>query len=94
MYSPAALPSIVLAAPAKNRRLSTIGGISSDSVTAAGLPTFCASSFTISSAFCSIASANFRSASWRSFGVESYQSPSKAFFAAATARFASSFVPS
>ncbi len=38
MYSPAARPSIVRAAPAKNRRLSTIGGISSDIVTSAGLP--------------------------------------------------------
>jgi hypothetical protein len=84
----------VRAAPAKNRRLSTIGGISSDRVTAAGFPTFCASSFTISSACSSIRSANLSSASCRSFGVESNQSPSKARLAAATARSASSLVPS
>ena len=47
-----------------------------------------------SSACSSTASASFRSASWRSFGVESNQVSVNAFFAAATARFASSAVPS
>src|SRR5213595_3895639 len=40
MYSPAALPSRMRAAPAKKRMQSTIGGISSDLVAARGLPTF------------------------------------------------------
>ena len=75
MYSPALRPSSVRAAPAKNRRLSTIGGISSDIVTAIGLPTLIDSRRTSSSALASIASASFRSPSCRSFGVESYQSP-------------------
>ena len=38
MYSPADLPSNILAAPAKNRIWSTIGGISSAMVTWLGLP--------------------------------------------------------
>ena len=38
MYSPADLPSNILAAPAKNRIWSTIGGISSAIVTWLGLP--------------------------------------------------------
>ena len=93
MYSPAERPSWVRAAPPKKRRLSTIGGSSSDIVTAYGLPTFSASSLMISSPCSSIRSASFSRASCRSFGVESYQ-VSKAFLAAATARFASSAVPS
>ena len=63
MYSPALRPSRVRAAPAKNRRLSTIGGISSLIVTSAGLPAFSDSIFTISSALASIASASLSSAS-------------------------------
>ena len=94
MYSPALRPSRVRAAPAKNRRLSTIGGISSDIVSSAGLPAFSASIFTSSSACSSTASASLSRASWRSFGVESNHVWSKARFAAATARFASSSVPS
>ena len=82
------------AAPAKNRTLSTIGGISSDIVTSAGLPAFSASMLTSSSALASIASASLSSASWRSFGVESNQVSSNALAAAATARFTSSAVPS
>ena len=94
MYSPALRPSGVRAAPAKNRRLSTIGGISSDIVTAAGLPASSDSIRTISSALASIASASFNSASWRSFGVESNHVSSKAREAAATALSTSSAVPS
>ena len=63
-------------------------------MTSAGLPAFSASILTNSSALDSIASASLSSASWRSLGVESNQVSSKAFFAAATARFASSAVPS
>ena len=40
MYSPADRPSSTRAAPAKNRIWSTIGGISSDSVSPSGLPVF------------------------------------------------------
>ena len=40
MYSPAERPSSIRAAPAKNRIWSTIGGISSDRVSAIGLPVF------------------------------------------------------
>ena len=42
MYSPAARPSSMRAAPAKNRIWSTIGGISSLAVSPSGLPVFCA----------------------------------------------------
>ena len=94
MYSPALRPSAVRAAPPKNRRLSTIGGISSDIVTSAGLPAFSASILTNSSALDSIASASLSSASWRSFGVESNHVSSNAFLAAATALSASAAVPS
>ena len=62
MYSPVALPSRTLAAPAKNRIWSTIGGISSDMVSETGFPVFSDSIATSSSAFSSIASASFRSA--------------------------------
>ncbi len=94
MYSPALRPSGTRAAPAKNLRLSTIGGISSDIVTAAGLPASSDSIFTISSALASIASASFNNISWRSFGVLSNQVSSNARFAAATALSTSSAVPS
>ena len=94
MYSPALRPPATRAAPAKNRRLSTIGGISSAIVTSAGLPAFSDSIFTNSSALDSIASASLSRASWRSFGVESNQVSSNAVLAAATALLASSAVAS
>ena len=94
MYSPALRPSGMRAAPAKKRRLSTIGGISSDIVTSAGFPAFSASRRTNSSALFSIASASLSRAAWRSFGVVSNQVSSNALVAAATAAFASSAVPS
>ena len=50
MYSPAARPSIVRAAPAKNRSRSTIGGISSSNITWRGLPASLVSQSVISSA--------------------------------------------
>ena len=56
-YSPADRPSSIRAAPAKNRIWSTMGGISSDSVRANGLPVFCALGRTSSSARASRASA-------------------------------------
>src|SRR5829696_10015870 len=87
-YSPAALPSSVLAAPAKKRRLSAENGISSPAI-AIGLPTFCDSSLVSSSAFSSITSPSFSSSSIRSFGVLSAHS-SYALRAAATARSTSS----
>ena len=88
MYSPALRPSGMRAAPAKNRRLSTIGGISSDIVTVGGLAGVLGlDACTNSSALSSIASASLSSASWRSFGVVSNQVSSKAFLAAATALF-------
>jgi len=46
MYSPADRPCSIRAAPAKNRIWSTIGGISSDRVSAIGLPVFCDSTAT------------------------------------------------
>ncbi len=62
MYSPAALPCITRAAPAKNRKWSEAYGISSDIVRCNGLPvsrhsTSLISSFraSIASAICSIA---------------------------------------
>ena len=69
MYSPAERPSRTRAAPAKNRIWSTIGGISSAVVTAIGLPVFCDSRATSSSAFASMTSAILRRARWRSDGV-------------------------
>ena len=71
MYSPAERPSSTRAAPAKKRIWSIIGGISSAIVTAIGLPVFCDSSATSSSACASSASAISSSASWRSDGVVS-----------------------
>jgi hypothetical protein len=82
MYSAAARPSRTRAAPAKNRIWSTIGGISSEVVTAYGLPVSSPSSLTNSSARASTASAIFSSMRWRSAGVESRQD-SKAREAAA-----------
>ncbi len=71
MYSPAARPSSRRAAPAKKRIWSIIGGISSDMVRAIGLPVFCDSSATSSSACSSNASAMSSSAFWRVEGVVS-----------------------
>ncbi len=70
MYSPAALPSSTLAAPAKNRIWSTIGGISSDMVSGIGFPVFSDSIATSSSAFSSMTSASFNRARCRSLGVD------------------------
>ena len=77
MYSPAERPSSIRAAPAKNLIWSTIGGISSDKVSAIGLPVFCDSAATSWSALASIVSAIRSSARLRSDGVASRQ-PSKA----------------
>ncbi len=71
MYSPAARPSSTRAAPAKNRIWSTIGGISSAVVSASGLPVFCDSRATSSSACVSTASAILSRAFCRSDGVVS-----------------------
>ncbi len=84
MYSPADLPSRWRAAPAKKRIWSTIGGISSDRVTANGLPVFSHSTRTRSSARPSRASAIRNRARLRSDGVASRQ-PGKAACAAAMA---------
>ena len=73
MYSAAALPSRVRAAPAKKRIWSTIGGISSLAVSPSGLPVFWLSSATSSSACSSTASAKRSRARWRSAGVTSRQ---------------------
>jgi hypothetical protein len=73
MYSAAALPSRVRAAPAKKRIWSTIGGISSDAVRPSGLPVLRLSRATSSSACSSMASASRSSASCRSAGVVSRQ---------------------
>ena len=91
MYSPAAWPSITRAAPAKKRRLSATTGSSSSSVVWYGLPTFSDSMRASSSAFSSIASAIFSSASARSRGVACDQ-PSNALRAAATAASTSSWL--
>ena len=77
MYSPADRPSSIRAAPAKNRIWSTIGGISSEAVSASGLPVFCDSALTNWSALASSASAIRSRARLRSAGVESRQ-PGKA----------------
>src|SRR5665213_4402616 len=73
MYSPAALPSSTRAAPAKKRIWSTIGGSSSDSVSASGFPVFRDSAATISSARASMASAMRSSARCLTDGVASRQ---------------------
>ena len=90
MYSPVERPSSSRAAPAKNRIWSTIGGISSDRVSAIGLPVFWLSISTSSSAWLSSTSAIASMAFCRSDGVVSRQ-PSKASAAAAYAR-STSFV--
>src|ERR1035437_2491004 len=77
MYSPAARPSSIRAAPAKNLIWSTIGGISSDAVSASGLPVVCDSPLTTSSALAWTASAIRSRARLRSPGVASRQ-PSNA----------------
>ena len=84
MYSPAARPSSMRAAPAKKRIWSTMGGISSDLVRPVGLPVFSTSAAISSSARSSKASAILRRAFWRSAGVWSRQ-PGKAAAAAAIA---------
>ena len=84
MYSPAERPSSIRAAPAKNRIWSTIGGISSDRVSAIGLPVFWLSALTNSSARRSSASAIRSRARLRSAGVLSRQ-PGKASAADANA---------
>src|SRR5215468_12329434 len=71
MYSPAERPSSMRAAPAKNRIWSIIGGISSDRVSATGLPVFSVSAATSCSAFSSRVSAIRSSARLRSAGVVS-----------------------
>jgi len=86
-YSPALLPSRCRAAVAKKRTWSTIGGISSERVIPMGLPQFSDSSAMNSSARASMASAMRKSASERSFGVESRQvskASDAAFIAAST----------
>ena len=85
MYSPADLPSRWRAAPAKKRIWSTIGGISSARVTATGLPVFCVSTRTRSSARASMASAMRKRARLRSDGVAS-RHPGKASAAAGHGR--------
>ena len=89
MYSPADLPSRCRAAPAKKRIWSTIGGISSDNVTATGLPVLALSTATSSSARASMASAMRKRARLRSDGVASLH-PGKAAVAAAMAASTSS----
>src|SRR5438309_5565740 len=93
MYSPVARPSSSRAAPAKKRKQSTIGGISSDLVGASGLPTFSDSIRASSSPSASMAWASLSNRSPRSRGVVSDQPSSKALRAAATARLTSSSVP-
>jgi hypothetical protein len=84
MYSPAERPSSIRAAPAKNLIWSIIGGISSDMVSAIGLPVFWHSAWTSCSACSSRVSAIRSSARLRSDGVLSRQ-PSNASEAAAKA---------
>ena len=81
------------AAPAKKRRWSVITGISSRITEANGFPTFSDSIRPISSAFSSMTSASFSSIAWRSPGVLSNQTSSKAPWAAFTARSTSSSEP-
>ena len=69
MYSPADLPSNILAAPAKKRIWSTIGGISSAMVTWLGLPVLRPSASTSAWAFFSTSSAKSSSAFCRFDGV-------------------------
>jgi len=89
MYSPAARPSRIRAAPAKNRSWSTHGGSSSSAVNPIGLPVFWDSTRTNSADLASSASAIFSRAICRSAGVVSPQD-SKAVAAACMARSTSS----
>ena len=73
MYSPAALPCRMRAAPAKNRSWSTHGGSSSAMVSATGFPVFRHSASTRSAARSSTASAIFSRARLRCAGVASRQ---------------------
>ena len=73
MYSAAARPWRLRAAPAKKRIWSTIGGISSSMVSWKGLPVFSDSARTRSSALASTASAIRMSARLRSEGVVRFQ---------------------
>ena len=84
MYSAAARPSSMRAAPAKKRIWSTAGGISSEAINALGLPVLRHSASMKRSASFSSASAMRSSARLRSDGVVDRQ-PSNAAFAAATA---------
>src|ERR1051325_1755985 len=93
MYSPAGRPSSVRAAPAKNRKQSTVGGISSDFIAPSGLPTFSDSICASSSPAASMASASLSIISLRIRGVVSDQPSSNALRAAETARSTSSAVP-
>ena len=88
-YSPADRPSSTRAAPAKNRKWSELGGISSSSIACVGLPVSLTSTAAISSDRASIASAILSSAVARSWGVVSPQD-SNAALAAAYARSTSS----
>ena len=69
MYSMAALPSSVRAAPAKKRRLSAPAATSSSAICARGWPVLRYWASTSSSECASSASASLRSSSWRSPGV-------------------------
>ena len=93
MYSPAARPSIVRAAPAKKRSWSAITGISSSTTALRGLPASAASRSAISSPRSSIRSAIRSSARARSPGGVAAQ-PGKAPLAAATAASTSGLVES
>ncbi len=91
MYSPAALPSRLRAAPAKKRRLSAMTGISSFVAFSIGLPAFSASSRASSFPCSSIRSASASSAAERCAGVV-FDHPSNARRAAITALSTSSGV--
>src|SRR6202162_3661382 len=93
MYSPAARPSSARAAPAKKRKQSAMGGISSDFVAPSGLPTFSDSMRASSSPCSSIALASLSRRSLRSRGVLSNHTSSYALRAAATARSTSCSLP-
>src|SRR6266550_3892339 len=93
MYSPAARPSSARAAPAKKRKQSAMGGISSLMVTPSGLPTFSDSMRASSSPCSSMTVASLSSISLRSRGVLSDQTSSYALRAAFTAWSTSSAVP-
>src|SRR6266566_4434442 len=92
-FAGAARPSRSRAAPAKKRKQSAMGGISSEMVGASGLPTF-SDSICASSSPCSVmTSASLSRRSLRSRGVLSNQTSSYASRAALTARLTSSSVP-